>query len=114
MDMNTAVDALAALAQAKRLSVFRLLVRHAPDGLAAGEIASELGIANNTLSFHLKELTRAGLIRPRQAGRHVFYAPDLHAMNALLGYLLDDCCQGRQECVPARTGARKRALADCS
>lgn len=111
--MNHAVAALSALAQPTRLSVFRLLVAHAPAGLAAGEIAAELGIANNTLSFHLKELSQAGLIRPRQQGRFIYYAPELDMMNGLIGFLLDECCQGTQACEPARAAAGRRVAVRC-
>ncbi|MBI2383465.1 MAG: helix-turn-helix transcriptional regulator [Gammaproteobacteria bacterium] len=92
MNLATAVSRLSALAQESRLSVFRLLVRKGPDGLAAGEIAERLRIAPNTLSFHLKELSQAGLLRPRQEGRHVYYAADFKAMNGLLAYLMENCC----------------------
>lgn len=94
MELDIAVSRLAALAQGSRLSVFRLLVEHGPDGLPAGEIAEQLGIAPNTLSFHLKELSNAGLLRSRPQGRFVYYAPDFEAMNALLAYLTENCCAG--------------------
>ena len=92
MKIDAAVTKLAALAQASRLSVFRLLVEQGPDGLPAGEIATRLGIAPSALSFHLKELSNAGLLKSRQHGRFIYYAPDFKAMNALLGYLTDHCC----------------------
>ena len=95
-----AVAALAALAQESRLAVFRLLVKRGPDGYAAGELGERLGIPGPTLSFHLKELTSAGLLEPRQAGRFIYYAPDFGAMNALLGYLTENCC-GEKACEPA-------------
>lgn len=105
MEIDTAVVRLAALAQSSRLSVFRLLVERGADGLSAGEIAERLGVASNTLSFHLKELSNAGLLKSRQEGRFVFYAADFPAMNALLAYLTENCCAGGQsgaECsVPA-------------
>ncbi len=94
MEIEWAVSRLAALAQASRLSVFRLLVEKGPDGMPAGEIADRLGVAPNTLSFHLKELSNAGLLKSRQQGRFVYYAPDFDAMNALLGYLTENCCAG--------------------
>lgn len=94
MKLDTAVTRLAALAQASRLSVFRLLVQKGPDGMPAGEIAERLGVASNTLSFHLKELSNAGLLKSRQQGRFVYYAPDFKAMNTLLEYLTDQCCAG--------------------
>ncbi|MGH8445291.1 MAG: ArsR/SmtB family transcription factor [Solimonas sp.] len=94
MKIDTAVVRLAALAQASRLSVFRLLVEKGPDGMAAGEIAERLGVAPSALSFHLKELSNAGLLKSRQEGRYIYYAPDFKAMNALLGYLSENCCAG--------------------
>jgi len=92
MQSTDAIAALAALAQGTRLGVFRLLVQQGPSGLAAGEIAGQLGIAPATLSFHLKELAHAGLVSSRQDGRFVFYAANFGAMNALLAYLTENCC----------------------
>ena len=92
MKLDTAVSLLAALAQGSRLSLFRLLVQKGPDGMAAGEIAERLGIAPNTLSFHLKELSHAGLLKSRQEGRFVYYAPDFKVMSGLLAYLSENCC----------------------
>ena len=94
MEIDTAVIRLAALAQASRLSVFRLLVEKGGEGMPAGEIAERLGVAPNTLSFHLKELSNAGLLKSRQEGRFIYYAPDFDAMNALLAYLTENCCAG--------------------
>lgn len=94
MKIDTAVKRLAALAQASRLSVFRLLVQKGPDGMPAGEIAERLGVAPNTLSFHLKELSNAGLLKSRQEGRFIYYAPDFKAMSGLLEYLTENCCAG--------------------
>lgn len=102
MKIDAAVTRLAALAQASRLSVFRLLVQAGPEGMPAGEIAERLGVASNTLSFHLKELSNAGLLKSRQEGRFIYYAPDFTAMNALLQYLTENCCVGSTdatECV---------------
>ena len=92
MKTDDAVAALAAIAQGSRLAVFRLLVQQGPTGLAAGEIASKLDIAPATLSFHLKELNRAGLVKPRQDGRFIYYAADFLAMNELIGFLTENCC----------------------
>jgi DNA-binding transcriptional ArsR family regulator len=99
---NTIVK-LAALAQETRLALFRLLVEAGPGGLAAGVIAQRLGVAAPTLSFHLKELTHAGLIRPVQQGRYVVYSADFDAMNGLIGYLTENCCRMscNSECAPA-------------
>lgn len=92
MNTKPAVLKLAALAQESRLAIYRLLVRRGEEGLAAGEIAARLKIPPATLSFHLKELTRAGLLSARQDGRFIYYAPDLKAMRALLAYLTENCC----------------------
>jgi len=94
MKTTEAVDALAALAQETRLNVFRLLVEQGPSGMAAGEIAETIGIAPAALSFHLKELAHARLVKARQDGRFIFYAADFAAMNRLLGFLTDNCCAG--------------------
>jgi DNA-binding transcriptional ArsR family regulator len=94
-----AVARLAALAQETPLALFRLLVEAGPAGMPAGVIAERLGVAAPTLSFHLKELTHAGLIRALQQGRYVIYSADFGAMNALLAYLSENCCRTR--CDPA-------------
>ena len=101
METKTAVQALAALAQETRLAVFRLLVEAGPEGMPAGEIAAELALPPATLSFHLAQLANAGLVRGRQEGRFIYYAPDFAAMNGLLGFLTENCC-ARGACVPAR------------
>ncbi len=109
MDTKAAVRSLAALAQDSRLDVFRLLVQAGPEGLAAGEIADRLGIPASTLSFHIKALSHAGLARSRQQGRFVYYSANFSAMNALIAFLGENCCNGRA-CLPAATpGRRKRA-----
>ncbi len=92
MNSSSVVDRLSSLAQESRLAVFRLLVRQGPKGLPAGEIASILKIAPATLSFHLKELSHAGLLISRQEGRFIYYAPDFKAMNELVTYLTENCC----------------------
>jgi ArsR family transcriptional regulator len=94
MENKYAVKALAALAQESRLTIFRTLVEQGPDGLPAGIIGEQLGLANATLSFHLKELSAAGLINARTEGRYIFYSVDFTAMNALLGFLTENCCKG--------------------
>ena len=110
--MSDAVGRLSALAQEARLAVFRLLVRAGGEGMPAGEIATALGIPPQTLSFHLKHLTTAGLIRYRRDGRSLIYALEVPAMRELLGFLSEDCCQGRRElCVPVGKSPRAR-LAD--
>ena len=97
MKMERAVDALAALAHATRLAVFRRLVVAGSEGLAAGELAAALEVPPATLSFHLKELARAGLATTRRLGRRVFYAVDFAGTRALFAYLMQDCCQGNPE-----------------
>ena len=97
--MTKAVDALAALAQETRLGVYRLLVEAGPEGLPAGRIGEDMKLPPATLSFHLAHLTRAGLARSRQDGRFVFYSADFASMNALVGYLTENCCGG-QSCAP--------------
>ena len=112
--MNTpqALAALTALSQDHRLGIFRLLVQHGPDELAAGTIAERMDMAGATLSFHLKELARAGLINARHDGRYRYYRANYAAMNALMGYLTDNCCQGQActvACCAHRERQRKRA-----
>ncbi|MGA7980227.1 MAG: metalloregulator ArsR/SmtB family transcription factor [Chromatiaceae bacterium] len=97
MELKQAVVALAALAQETRLSAFRALVAAGEAGLPAGEIAARVGVASTTLSFHLKELTYAGLVTSRSEGRFVIYCADFRAMRALLDYLSEECCGGRPE-----------------
>ena len=97
MDEVGIVRALAALAQEHRLRVFRLLVQRGPSGLPAGAIADRLGIGPTNMSFHLKELERAGLLRATREGRYIRYAVDVEGMRKLLTYLTEECCQGRPE-----------------
>jgi DNA-binding transcriptional ArsR family regulator len=104
------VESLAALAQASRLQIYRLLVQSGPEGMPAGKIGEELELPPATLSFHLSQLTRAGLARSRQDGRFVIYSADFVAMNSLLGYLTENCCGGRS-CVPAASRKRERSSA---
>ncbi|WP_285402571.1 metalloregulator ArsR/SmtB family transcription factor [Luteibacter sp. ME-Dv--P-043b] len=92
MTTPNAIDALAALAQESRLAIFRLLIEHAPDGLAVGAIGEALGVPSATLSFHLKELAHAGLVSSRQAGRFIYYSPVLGTVNDLVGFLTENCC----------------------
>ncbi|WP_292936649.1 metalloregulator ArsR/SmtB family transcription factor [Noviherbaspirillum sp.] len=99
MDTSAAVSALSALAHESRLSVFRLLVQAGPEGMAASKIGEKLDIPPSSLSFHLKELTHARLISPRQDGRYIIYAAAFPTMNALMAFLSDNCCGGNP-CMP--------------
>ena len=94
MDAPDTVLALSALAHEARLAVFKLLVQAGPQGLAAGVIATSLEIAPSALSFHLKELTHAGLLVQRPDGRKIHYSANFVAMTELIAYLTDNCCQG--------------------
>jgi ArsR family transcriptional regulator, arsenate/arsenite/antimonite-responsive transcriptional repressor len=112
MKPSEAVTALSALAQETRLALFRLLVIAGPEGVAAGEIGTRLGIPANTLSFHLKTLTQAGLLVARQEGRFIYYAANYPAMDDLIAFLTDNCCNGAS-CLPqteqVATTAKRRA-----
>jgi DNA-binding transcriptional ArsR family regulator len=102
METTDAVAALAALAQSNRLDVFRLLVQAGPDGMPAGSIAEALDLAPNTLTFHFDRLRQAGLVTVRREGRSMIYAARFETMNALLGFLTENCCKGDTgACAPA-------------
>jgi ArsR family transcriptional regulator len=101
MDSTTTLKALAALAQDTRLALFRLLVEQGPTGLTPGRIADVLDVPPATLSFHLKELANAGLIRARQESRFIHYSADFEAMNGLIAYLTENCCRANGSCEPA-------------
>ncbi len=101
MEIRDATLALAALGQATRLSVFRLLVEAGPEGHKAGDIAEALALPGATLSFHLKELSAVGLIRGEQTGRFIRYSADFQRMTDLLAFLTRNCCGGdASQCVP--------------
>lgn len=103
MDIETTVKRLSALAHDKRLTIFRRLVRKGPDGMAAGDLARALDIANNTLSANLLILSNAELIGARRDGRSIIYSVRFEAMRDLLVYLTQDCCEGSPEvCTPLR------------
>jgi DNA-binding transcriptional ArsR family regulator len=111
MEKLQAVAALAALAQDNRLDVYRLLVQSGPDGMAAGHIAERLGLAPNTLTFHFDRLRVAGLVTVRRDGRSMIYAARYEAMNDLIAFLTDNCCQGAP-CTPSaacKPGRAKRS-----
>jgi DNA-binding transcriptional ArsR family regulator len=115
MEMKTSIAALSALAHESRLGIFRALVQQGPAGLKPGELAEACGLPDSTLSFHLAHLLRAGLVSRRRAGRTLIYAAQFGTMNALIGYLTENCCMGSTAaptaacspagCAPARTPA---------
>ena len=110
MKSKDAIAALSALASESRLAVYRLLVRRGPDGYTPSELAARLDIPAPTLSFHLKGLVQAGLVQSRREARHLFYSPNLGHMNALVGFLTENCCSLADEgcatsCQPQRSAA---------
>jgi ArsR family transcriptional regulator, arsenate/arsenite/antimonite-responsive transcriptional repressor len=115
METEQAIQALGALAHAHRLAIYRLLVERGPDGLAAGAIAEGVGLAPSSLTFHLQNLQRSGLLVQRRESRSLIYSVDFGAMNALVGYLTDNCCVSSScstQCKPAqapRAGKRTKA-----
>src|SRR5471032_177416 len=94
MDPNLVVRALSALAHESRLAIFRTLVVAGPDGMSAGEIAQQLSLAPSSLSFHLKDLSHADLVKARQEGRYIYYSANFDAMNGLVGFPTENCCAG--------------------
>lgn len=114
MDTNHAVAALGALAHEYRLQIYRLLVEQGPDGLSAGAIGEAVGLAPSSLTFHLQNLHRAGLIVQRRESRSLLYSVDFDAMDSLVGYLTENCCQGSgsscaTECKPIAAPKPARA-----
>ncbi len=112
METTQALGSLSALAQPTRLAIFRLLVETGPTGLPAGVISEKLGLPPATLSFHLAGLVRGRLARSRQDGRFVIYSADFQNMNALVGFLTENCCGGNAcvtECRPASAVKRRKA-----
>lgn len=110
MNSDAAISLLGGLANEHRLAAFRLLVQAGPEGMAAGEIADALGIAPSSLSFHLAHLARASLIVQRRESRSLIYSADFERMNALIGYLSENCCGGRS-CAPAAKPQHRRKRA---
>jgi DNA-binding transcriptional ArsR family regulator len=107
MELKSAISALSALAQETRLSAFRVLVNQGPEGLPAGEIAQRLNVPPATLSFHLRELENAGLLRSCRQSRQIYYSADFAGMRSLLDFLMADCCGGHPEiCDPVRSRPR--------
>lgn len=106
--MKQAIGALTALAQETRLNIFRLLVEHGSKGLPAGAIGSRLGLPNATLSFHLKELSRAEMVHAEPQGRSIIYSADFQIMNELVAFLTENCCRASGEaCKPGGTPVRR-------
>jgi ArsR family transcriptional regulator, arsenate/arsenite/antimonite-responsive transcriptional repressor len=110
VETTSVLDALTGLAQETRIAIFRLLVEHGPEGMSAGAIAGKLGLADATLSFHLKELTHADLVSARRDGRFIYYRANYRTMNELVAYLTENCCRGTTcdiACAPAPRLKRK-------
>lgn len=101
MDIKSAVLQLSSIAQEARLEIFRLLVQTGLEGMSAGSIGETLEIPASTLSFHLKELSHAGLINSRQVSRFIYYSANYETMNGLLAYLTENCCAGVNDCGPS-------------
>jgi ArsR family transcriptional regulator, arsenate/arsenite/antimonite-responsive transcriptional repressor len=101
MEKKTALTALSALGHEQRLDIFRHLVQAGPDGAVAGDIATELSVLPNTLSANLSVLSQAGLVAGEREGRNIRYRASMDAMEALVGFLMEDCCGGdASACVP--------------
>lgn len=105
MEEQDIVRALGALAQSSRLQLFRHLVVAGRTGATPGELGERLGVANATLSFHLKELMQAGLISQERQGRHLIYRVEIARMNGVLAYLTENCCQGTEACLDTASTA---------
>jgi DNA-binding transcriptional ArsR family regulator len=110
------VEALGALAHEHRLAIYRLLVQRGPDGLPAGTIGERVGLQPSSLTFHLQNLQRAGLIAQRRESRQLFYSADFEVMNGLVGYLTENCCGNSEavcatSCVPAQSVKAARRAA---
>lgn len=106
MESMDAIDILSALAQDTRLAAFRLAVRAGPGGIAAGDLAEALGVRANTLSTHLAQLSRAGLLQAEREGRSIRYSARMETLGALIGFLAEDCCNGHPDlCLPGVTAS---------
>jgi len=110
MKSKEAITALRALASEARLAVFRLLVKRGPEGYTPSELAARLDLPAPTLSFHLKELLQAGLVVSRREARNLFYSPNFERMNALVGFLTDNCCSLADEACGASCGPQQTPL----
>lgn len=106
MTAKDVIEALGALAHEHRLRIYRLLVEQGPIGLPAGQVASKVGLVPSSLTFHLQALQRAGLIRQRRESRQLIYSADFESMDALVGYLTENCCMNSGECLPSCKPAR--------
>lgn len=111
MDAGPIIRALGALAQEHRLAAFRLLVQAGPDGLPAGALAEKVGVPGSSMSFHLAQLANAGLVTQRRQSRSIIYSADYAAMNGLMAYLMENCCNGTTcatdaACVPSLSVAK--------
>src|SRR4051812_631056 len=110
MEKSDALAALAAMSQETRLDIFRFLIEIGPDGLPAGQIGERFALPWATLSFHLSQMKQAGLVTCRRDGRSLIYAADFERMNALIGFLTDNCCGGEPElCRPRATPSTRKA-----
>ena len=114
MEQKRAIAALAALAQDSRMDVFRLLVRQGLEGMPAGEIAERLGLPPATLSFHLAQLSHAGLLTSRRQSRSIIYSADIAAMKDVVDFLLHDCCSGHPELCGLDAAAEAAEAPCCS
>jgi DNA-binding transcriptional ArsR family regulator len=111
MKSKDAIESLAALAQESRLAIFRMLVKRGPEGYTPTQLGEKLKVASPTLSFHLKELQRAGLIDVRRDGRFLYYQPNFTHMNRLIGFLTENCCVlADKGCGPECTPAEAQVL----
>lgn len=108
MTPDQIITALGAMAQEHRLAVFRLLVQAGPDGLAAGALAEAIGVSPSAMSFHLAQLSHAGLIGQRREGRSIIYSANYEAMTGLIAYLTENCCAGNGCAVPAQANQQER------
>jgi ArsR family transcriptional regulator, arsenate/arsenite/antimonite-responsive transcriptional repressor len=117
MKTTRVIDALGALAHEHRLAIYRLLVQRGPEGLPAGTIGERVGLVPSSLTFHLQNLQRAGLIAQRRESRQLFYSADFAVMNGLVGYLTENCCGNSRaacapSCVPAEVSKQARSAAE--
>lgn len=110
METHAALASLSALAQDTRLAVFRYLVEAGPAGVTVGRIGEALEVAPATLSFHLKELSHAGLVSSRQESRFIWYSANYDAMNELIAYLTENCCQGQPEACGVGCAPKKKSI----